>query len=112
MGLNSTSQDTKALSDTSIATLYNKHCIPKFDQIYNLLAERKCDPGYMTALNLVENDRGRLRAWAQNLGAHRYYRSGFTTSKLSLDYRLREASHVHGKVAGLLTELKSDLEDV
>ena len=34
------------------------------------------------------------------------------TIKLSLDYRLREASHVHGKTAGLLMELKSGLEDV
>ena len=106
MALNSTSKDTKAPPGASIATLYNENCIPRFDQLHDLLEQRKCDPAYITALNLVEYDRGRFRAWAQNLGAHR-----MGTSKLSLDYRLREASHVHGKTTGLLMELKSGLED-
>ncbi|KAJ5498049.1 hypothetical protein N7453_007100 [Penicillium expansum] len=51
---------------------------------------------------------GRLRLWAANIGAHQ-------TRQSSLDYRLRDASHIQGQIVRLLEqfqELLTDLEDV
>ena len=47
---------------------------------------------------------GRFRVWAGNAGAHR-------TGKVSLDHRLREASHIHAELTELLGELNKDLEE-
>ena len=44
----------------------------------------------------------RFRVWAGNAGAHR-------TGKVSLDYRLREASHIHEELANLLGQLNGAL---
>ncbi|KAJ5711453.1 hypothetical protein N7488_005609 [Penicillium malachiteum] len=51
---------------------------------------------------------GRLRVWAANIGAHQ-------TRQSSLDYRLRDASHIRSQIVVLLgqvQELLTDLEDV
>ncbi|KAJ5614198.1 hypothetical protein N7528_007852 [Penicillium herquei] len=51
---------------------------------------------------------GRLRVWAANIGAHQ-------TGQSSLDYRLRDASHIRSQIVVLLgqvQELLTDLEDV
>lgn len=51
---------------------------------------------------------GRLRVWAANIGAHQ-------TRQSSLDYRLRDASHIKTQIVRLLErfqELLTDLEDV
>ncbi|KAJ5725633.1 uncharacterized protein N7483_006990 [Penicillium malachiteum] len=51
---------------------------------------------------------GRLRVWAANIGAHQ-------TRQSSLDYRLRDASHIKSQIVVLLgqvQELLTDLEDV
>ncbi|KAJ5920387.1 hypothetical protein N7516_011245 [Penicillium verrucosum] len=51
---------------------------------------------------------GRLRVWAANIGAHQ-------TRQSSLDYRLRDASHIKGQIVRLLEqfqELLTDLQDV
>ena len=45
---------------------------------------------------------GRFRVWAENAGAHRM-------GSISLDYRLREASHVHEDLVELLEELNKNL---
>ncbi|KAI0908866.1 hypothetical protein F4823DRAFT_465371 [Ustulina deusta] len=47
----------------------------------------------------------RFKLWSGNIGAHRRGRS-------SLDWRLRDASHLRGLVVSLLTDLKSTLRDV
>lgn len=51
---------------------------------------------------------GRLRVWAANIGAHQ-------TRQSSLDYRLRDASHIKSQIVRLLEqfqELLTDLKDV
>ena len=47
---------------------------------------------------------GRFRVWAGNVGANR-------TGRVSLDYRLREASHIYTRLTELLEELNKVLEE-
>ncbi|KIW90528.1 uncharacterized protein Z519_09175 [Cladophialophora bantiana CBS 173.52] len=54
----------------------------------------------------VWNDElGRLRVWAANIGAHQKDQS-------SLDYRLRNASHIKSEIINLLQSLKMTLQDL
>lgn len=60
------------------------------------------------ASNLIEpseviDELGRFRVWAGNIGAHRRGSS-------SLDYRLRDASHIKGKVQSLLFDLDDAIQ--
>ncbi|KAF8465058.1 hypothetical protein BDZ91DRAFT_617585, partial [Kalaharituber pfeilii] len=50
------------------------------------------------------DERGRFCVWAQNVGAHR-------VGKVSLDYRLREASHIRSIAAELLGSLLGFLQE-
>ena len=52
----------------------------------------------------ISNEFGRFRVWAGNAGAHR-------TGRVSLDHRLRDASHIYEELSKLLGELKKDLDD-
>ena len=47
---------------------------------------------------------GKFRVWGGNTGAHR-------TGRDSLDYRLREAPHIHEKLTRFLDELNKNLEE-
>lgn len=49
--------------------------------------------------------RGRLRIWAANVGAHQ-------TSQSSLDFRLRDASHVRQEILNLLADLGGLLDNI
>ena len=51
-----------------------------------------------------EDELGRLRIWAANIGAHQ-------TGQSSLDFRLRDASHIHGQIIKLLESLLRKLQD-
>lgn len=55
-------------------------------------------------LALWQDELGRLRIWAANIGAHQ-------TGNSSLDYRLRHASRIHGQVINLFYSLISFLSD-
>ena len=48
---------------------------------------------------------GRLRVWAANIGAHQ-------TGQSSLDFRLRDASHISKQVMKLLGDLQQSLHDI
>jgi len=89
---------------SSIASLYNEHCIPGFDRICTLLSHPDGNPTLQSSLPLLLEQRGRLRAWAGNSGVHR---TG--TTNLSLDHRLREASHIRLSLIGLLLSLDNAL---
>lgn len=54
--------------------------------------------------SLVQDELGRFRVWLANVGAHR-------SGRVSLDYRLREASHMRQSVLELLDDLKENLSD-
>ncbi|KAL8686312.1 MAG: hypothetical protein Q9218_007196 [Villophora microphyllina] len=51
------------------------------------------------------DERGRLRIWAANVGAHQ-------TGQSSLDFRLRDASHIRQEIVDLLTDLHRLLENI
>ncbi|KAL8983929.1 MAG: hypothetical protein Q9177_004837 [Variospora cf. flavescens] len=52
-----------------------------------------------------EDERGRLRMWAANIGAHQ-------TGQSSLDFRLRDSSHIQQQITKLLEDLLRRLKDV
>ena len=52
----------------------------------------------------ILNEFGRFRVWAGNAGAHR-------TGRVSLDHRLRDASHIYQELTKLLGELNKKLKD-
>ncbi|KIX08476.1 uncharacterized protein Z518_03132 [Rhinocladiella mackenziei CBS 650.93] len=75
----------------------------------------KCFNGLMTRPKLATyadevhtdswvDELGRLRIWAANIGAHQ-------TGHSSLDYRLRDASHIRAQTIKLLERLRRTLED-
>lgn len=51
-----------------------------------------------------QDELGRLRVWAANIGAHQ-------TGQSSLDYRLRDSSHIRQQIIKLLDELLKRLRD-
>ncbi|KAK9420304.1 hypothetical protein SUNI508_06573 [Seiridium unicorne] len=51
----------------------------------------------------IKNQFSRFKVWSGNIGAHQ-------RGKSSLDYRLRDASHLASQVQSLLADLKSSLE--
>lgn len=55
-------------------------------------------------INSWADELGRLRVWAANIGAHQ-------TGQSSLDYRLRDASHIKAQTIRLLQRLRRTLED-
>ena len=84
----------------SIASHYAR-CIQLFNQLHLLLESSKCE---QVLLQNLLDELGRFRVWASNAGAHR-------TGRVSLDHRLREASHIHAHVTELLGELNKDLRE-
>ena len=55
--------------------------------------------------DLWEDELGRLRVWAANIGAHQ-------TGKSSLDYRLRDASNIKDQIILLLKAVQRAFDDV
>ncbi|EEQ91496.2 uncharacterized protein BDCG_06616 [Blastomyces dermatitidis ER-3] len=62
-------------------------------------------PSLERFLPQLQDEYGRLRVWTGNIGAHQSGRS-------SLEYRLRDASHIRAQVASLLDSLKWSLSEV
>lgn len=54
--------------------------------------------------SLWKDELGRLRVWAGNIGAHQ-------SGQASLDYRLRDASHIKGQITNLLEDLQTLFKD-
>ncbi|MCJ1367248.1 hypothetical protein MMC16_006380 [Acarospora aff. strigata] len=57
------------------------------------------------ALSGLPDELGRLRIWTANIGAHQRNQS-------SLDYRLRDASHIRDQIIKLLSSLQCSLQDI
>ena len=93
-----------------IADWYHS-CITTFEQVTacidNLAHEQDSDSdeAKALALQLVQDQIGRFRVWAANMGAHHQ-----AASRMSLDYKLKEASHIHNTVVKLLTQLNNSLK--
>lgn len=91
------SSDTKA--KVSIVSQYES-CRNSF---YKLLKNLETS-NYQAFDQRLLNEFGRFRVWAGNTGAHR-------TGRVSLDHRLRDASHIYGELSKLLGELEKDLDE-
>ncbi|KAK5243109.1 hypothetical protein LTR40_012578, partial [Exophiala xenobiotica] len=56
-------------------------------------------------ISLWKDELGRLRIWASNIGAHQ-------SGQSSLDYRLKDASHITVQAVKLLQRLRRTLKDL
>ncbi|KAI5785804.1 hypothetical protein EDC01DRAFT_661502 [Geopyxis carbonaria] len=81
-------------------------CIRSFETLCKTIRDPGTENNLILQLPIsaVEDEIGRLRVWAENLGAHR-------SGRMSLDYRLREASSVKQEVLDLLEELHSSINN-
>lgn len=73
-------------------------CLRSFDDFHSHVRSPQSQDSGQVELSEVTDELGRFRIWAGNIGAHRKGRS-------SLDYRLRDASHIKKKVQTLLEDL-------
>lgn len=87
----------------SIASWYGV-CIRSFDRLCNLLRVSESEFSGQISLLALQDEIGRFRVWAGNVGAHQGGRT-------SLDHRLREASQVYGQVTELLSDLSRALQE-
>ncbi|GAP93125.1 putative transcription factor [Rosellinia necatrix] len=63
------------------------------------------DPSQEESLRKIRDEHTRFKIWSGNIGAHRVGMS-------SLDYRLRDSSHIHDQIIQLLEDLRTLLEDI
>ncbi|KAF8418442.1 hypothetical protein EV426DRAFT_707592 [Tirmania nivea] len=84
-----------------------RSCIATFENVTRSVDNLapNLDSAKALALQLVQDQIGRFRVWAGNMGAHHPARS-----RMSLDHKLKEASHIHDMVVELLEELNTSLE--
>ena len=86
-------------NEVSITSRYVQ-CESSFDKLLQNLAVTS---DQVVTQRLID-EFGRFRVWAGTAGAHQ-------TGRVSLDYRLREASHIHAELTELLGELNKGLEE-
>lgn len=79
-------------------------CINSFNRLRSLLQTPNCLFQDQIPLSAVVDELGRFRVWSGNIG-------GLQTGPASLDYRLREASHVRQQVIKLLADLNFALQE-
>lgn len=79
-------------------------CTNSFNELVGLLKDPDSDFALQIPLVRLKDDLGRLRIWAENAGAHR-------SGRMSLDYKLREATRVKHEVVDLLQELQTTIRD-
>ena len=78
-------------------------CLKKFDTLIGVIAASDAVDGQaLLAVAPWEDERGRLRIWSANIGAHR-------KGKSSLDYRVRDDSDIRNQVVDLLQGLHNRL---
>lgn len=79
-------------------------CTRLFDQLCDLLRAPDSEFSGQISLVALQDELGRFRVWAGNVGAHQ-------SGRTSLDHRLREASQVHKQVTDLLSDLGRALQE-
>ncbi|KAL9116988.1 MAG: hypothetical protein Q9187_006480 [Circinaria calcarea] len=88
--------------DTSIATLIPL-CLNAFREFATTLVAKDGEDSAALQNSLTDQN-GRFKVWAGNIGAHQ-------TGKSSLDYRLRDASHIRTRVVRFLKDLQEQLNE-
>lgn len=94
----------QAHNDLSSIATHVYGCLEAFHTICENLAKAELSVKRKLQSGSLSDHLGRFRLWVGNIGAHRRGRS-------SLDYRLREASHIRLRVIELLQNLKEVLQD-
>ena len=90
--------------DTSIPALFNS-CLNAFKTICSRIErETPSDTGVHQVIRW-QDELGRLRLWAANIGAHR-------TGQSSLEFRLKDSSHIRQQVTTLLLDLGQIFQEV
>lgn len=100
-----------ALKASSVpTTTTGTHIASHVSECFQSLDDLKClmrdaENEYLDQVQPCEitEELGRFRIWAGSMGAHRRGRS-------SLDYRLRDASHIRDKVQALLEDLIDSIQ--
>ncbi|KAI5810621.1 hypothetical protein BZA77DRAFT_391361 [Pyronema omphalodes] len=90
--------------DKQISALYWE-CMDAFRRLLKNIQEHSVNGTKVNIPEKLTGAPGQLQVWAENVGAHR------RNSKLSLDYKLREASRYRAHVKVLLVDLKVVLEE-
>jgi hypothetical protein len=88
---------------TSIAT-HVQDCLSGFNSVCTSLVKADSRTRSKIPSGTIHDCLGRYRLWVGNIGAHRRGRG-------SLDYKLREASHIRDRVIELLQNLKTVLKE-
>ena len=90
--------------DTSASTApLVSRCLKAFKVLSSALDHADV-PDQFPLRKAIEECNGRFRVWSGNIGAHQ-------TGKGSLDYRIRDASHIKTRVLRLLEDLVELLSD-
>ena len=79
-------------------------CLDLFSTTTDASEKSPEDPVTQSLLQNIKDEQTRFKVWAGNIGAHRLGMS-------SLDYRLRDASHIRKQIFRLLDDLSTLLED-
>ena len=79
-------------------------CLKSFNEFIETIKDPSPQKPAGLSIGGWEDELGRLRIWAANIGAHQ-------TNQSSLDFRLRDASHIRDQILKLLQDLIARLED-
>ena len=90
--------------DTSIPALFNS-CFNALKTICSRLGRDSTSDTQLIQFSRWQDELGRLRLWAANIGAHR-------TGQSSLEFRLKDSSHIREQVANLLLDLGQTFQEV
>ncbi|KAF2801196.1 hypothetical protein K505DRAFT_227062 [Melanomma pulvis-pyrius CBS 109.77] len=91
------------MADESISSRVAR-CLLAFDDLRTTLRIDAGQYSKIIQISSISDEQGRFRVWSGNVGAHR-------TGLNSLNYRLRDASHLHRNVVSLLIDLEQKLRD-
>jgi hypothetical protein len=91
--------------DRSTIAAHVHSCLAAFQHIQHEIVIAKSRIRCKLSPGVINDELGRLRLWSGNVGAHR-------SGGASLDYKLREASHIRGRVIELLQSLGLVLQDL
>ncbi|KAL9034726.1 MAG: hypothetical protein Q9214_006912 [Letrouitia sp. 1 TL-2023] len=91
---------------TSISSLV-RSCLVLFSQMIKKIEQSDYNNLHGKDVPTISwiDELGRLRIWAANIGAHQ-------TGQSSLDFRLRDASHISDEIIDLLNDLSGRLDEI
>lgn len=90
------------MEDSSIATSV-RGCLELFQTLESLPSPLP-NASYQTALAAITEEETRFKVWSRNMSAH-------SSGRRSLQFRLRDASHLQKQVLALLADLSELLDD-